>query len=346
MGTPQGGVISPLLCNVALHGMEDYLHQWISEIKLTDSKGRSISRRDKIASLTIVRYADDLVVMHKHHWIIDTAREKLNLWLSELGLELKEEKTRIGHTTYPIEGKIGFDFLGFNVRKYYMNQFHRGKLQLPEKTFIKPSKSSIKEHTNDLRRELKRCQSAVTVVAKLTPIIRGWCNYYSTAVSSETFTKLRWILFKQLVIWTRRKHPTRGSHWRKARYWQKGKTQLEFDHSMAGKWVGLKPHNTYLIKRHIKVKGTKSIYDGDTAYWAQRLRKMPGISTRVSTLLKLQKGKCNICQLDFRPGEVMEVDHIVPKSRGGKDVYSNLQLLFYTVTAMTQSTLSIRRGAV
>ena len=189
MGTRQGGVISPLLCNIALQGMEDYLYQWISELKLTDSKGRLLSRRDKIASLTIVRYADDLVVLHKHRWIVEAAREKLSLWLLELGLELKDEKTRIGHTTNPIEGKIGFDFLGFNVRKYPMNQFHRGKLQLPEKTFIKPSRTSIKGHTNDLKRELRRCKSAETVVAKLTPIIRGWCNYYSTAVSSETFAK-------------------------------------------------------------------------------------------------------------------------------------------------------------
>lgn len=270
MGTPQGGVLSPLLCNIALHGMEDYLHQWISELKLTDSKGRSLSRRDKIASLTIVRYADDLVVLHKHRWVIESARERLNLWLLDLGLELKDEKTRIGHTTNPIEGKIGFDFLGFNVRKYSMNQFHRGKLQLPEKTFIKPSKMSVKEHAKDLRRELKRCQSAETVVAKLTPIIRGWCNYYSTTVSSDTFAKLRWILFKQLVIWARRKHPTRGSYWIRDRYWQRGKTQLEFGHYKSGKWVGLKAHNTYRIKRHVKVKGDKSIYDGDTAYWAQR----------------------------------------------------------------------------
>nr|UTA96653.1 hypothetical protein [Ulva meridionalis]UTA96705.1 hypothetical protein [Ulva meridionalis]UTA96768.1 hypothetical protein [Ulva meridionalis] len=326
-GTPQGGVISPLLCNIALHGIENHLHQWISGLKLTDSKGRAISRRDKISSLTIVRYADDLVVLHKHRWIVESSREKLNSWLLEVGLELKDEKTRIGHTTIPIDGKVGFDFLGFNVRKYAMNRFHRGKLQLPEKTFIKPSKTSIKDHVDDLRRELRRCQSAETVVAKLTPIIRGWCNYYSTSVSSETFAKLRWILFKQLVLWAQRKHPTRGVYWIREHYWQKGKTQLEFGHIKSGKWIGLKPHNTYRIKRHVKVKSDKSIYDGDTAYWAQRLRKLPGVPTRVSTLLKTQKGKCSLCELNFRPGEIMEVDHIVPKSRGGKDDYSNLQLL-------------------
>lgn len=107
--------------------------------------------------------------------------------MASLGLELKDEKTRIGHTTNPVEGKIGFDFLGFNVRKYAVDQFHRGKLQFPEKTFIKPSKTSIKDHADDLRRELRRCQSAETVLTKLTPIIRGWCKQH--------FSKLRNFFF-------------------------------------------------------------------------------------------------------------------------------------------------------
>ncbi|NEO96943.1 MAG: hypothetical protein F6K56_45375, partial [Moorea sp. SIO3G5] len=168
------GVISPLLCNIALHGMEKHLSQWVSELKLKDSKGRPLSRRDKVASLTIVRYADDLVVLHKQKWIVESAREKLSLWLGELGLELKPEKTRIGHTTNPVEGKVGFDFLGFNVRKYSVKVHHRGKLHLPEKTFIKPSTSYIKEHADSIRRELRKCTSAEIVVAKLTPVIREW----------------------------------------------------------------------------------------------------------------------------------------------------------------------------
>jgi RNA-directed DNA polymerase len=94
-----------------------------------------------------------------------------------------------------------------------------------------------------------------------------------------------------------------------------------------GKWVGLKPHNTYKIKRHVKVRDDKLVYDGDTPYWSRRLGELPGISTRVSKLLKTQKGRCGLCKLDFRPGDVMEVDHIVPRSRGGKDDYTNLQLL-------------------
>nr|AZT79245.1 hypothetical protein [Ulva compressa] len=327
MGTPQGGVISPLLCNIALHGIEKHLSQWISEIKLKDSKGRSLSRRDKVASLTIVRYADDLVILHKYQWVVESAREILNLWLSELGLELNPEKTRIGHTTNPIEGTVGFDFLGFNVRKYSVKVNHRGKLHLPEKTFIKPSKQSIKDHVDDIRTELRKCVTAEAVVAKLTPIIRGWCNYYSTVVSKEVFSKLRYILFNQLVLWAQRKRPTRGSNWIRAHYWQRGKTQLEFGHTKSGKWLGLKPHNTYGIKRHVKVKGDKSVYDGDTSYWAQRLRKLPGVSTRVSKLLKTQKGKCGLCKLNFCPGDIMEVDHVVPLSRGGKDDYTNVQLL-------------------
>lgn len=327
MGTPQGGVISPLLCNIALHGIEKHLNQWISGLTLKDSKGRSLSERSKISSLTIVRYADDLVILHKHLWVVESAKNELNLWLKDLGLELNPDKTRIGHTTKPISGVVGFDFLGFNFKKYPVGIYHRGKRGLPEKTLIKPSKQSIKDHADDLRVELRKCATAENVVIKLTPIIRGWVNYYRTVVSSEVFSKLRQILFKLLVLWAQRKHPTRGRYWIRNRYWQRGKSQLEFGHMKDGKWVGLKPHNTYKITRHVKVRKNKSIYDGDTPYWSQRLRKLPGISTRVSRLLKIQKGRCVICKLDFRQGDVMEVDHIVPRSRGGKDGYTNLQLL-------------------
>lgn len=255
LGTPRGEGISPLLCNIALHGVEKHLNEWISGLKLKDSKGRSLSRRDKISSLTMVRYADDLVILHKHQWVVESAREILNAWLKDLGLELNPNKTRIGHTTNPFQEKVGFDFLGFNFRKYSMRPNHRGKLQLPEKTFIKPSKQSIKDHIGDIRRKLRKCVTAENAVAKLTPIIRGWCNYYRTVVSTEIFSKLRHILFKQLVLWVQRKHPTRGSNWIRTHYWQRGKTQLEFGHMKNGKWVGIKPHNTYRIKRHVKVKG-------------------------------------------------------------------------------------------
>jgi RNA-directed DNA polymerase len=131
MGTSQGGVVSPLLCNIALHGIEKHLNQWISGITFKDSKGRFFSKRSKISSLTIVRYADDLVILHKHLWVVESAKNELNLWLKDLGLELNPDKTRIGHTTKPISGVVGFDFLGFNLRKYPVGSYHRGKLRLP-----------------------------------------------------------------------------------------------------------------------------------------------------------------------------------------------------------------------
>lgn len=300
-GAEQGGVISPLLCNIALHGIEKHLNQWIAGIKLKDSKGRSLGRRDKISSLTVVRYADDLVILHRQEWVVESAREKLILWLSDLGLKLNPDKTRISHTTKPAERVVGFDFLGFNVRKYPMKPNSRGTQRLPEKTFIKPSKQSIKDHAGDVRRELRKCVTAEKVIAKLTPIIRRWSNNYCTVVSNEVFARLRHILFKQLVQWARRKHPTRRSNWIRDQYWslpagklkgQRGKTPLEFGHMKSGKWMGLKPHNTYPIRRHVKVKGEKSIYDVK-AYWAQRQHCLP---TRVSKQLKTQKGKCGICE--------------------------------------------------
>ena len=118
-GTPQGGVISPLLANIALHGMEERLMKFAKTLDMKDKHGHQKGGRDKVRSLTLVRYADDFVILHEDIKVVLQAKTIIQEWLSQIGLELKPEKTRIAHTLEEYEGnKGGFDFLGFTIRQW------------------------------------------------------------------------------------------------------------------------------------------------------------------------------------------------------------------------------------
>lgn len=316
MGTPQGGVISPLLANVALHGMESRLKQFAESLP-----GK---KRDNSRTLTFVRYADDFVVIHPDRQIIEKARSILTDWLKEVGLEISEAKTKVTHTSE------GFDFLGFNIRQYSVGKNNSGKnghgKTLGHKTLIIPSKEKVLKHYRNMAEIINSHNAApqAALVRILNPIIRGWANYYSTVVSSETFQKLDNLIWLRLKRWCKRRHPNKNASYATDKYF---KTVGNQNWVFGDKSSTLINHADIPIIRHIKVRDRKSPYDGDTAYWANRLGKHPELPTRVSKLLKAQKGKCNQCGLMFRDGDIWEVDHIIPRNNGGKNLYSNLQLL-------------------
>ena len=320
-GTPQGGVIFPLLANIALHGLETAVRGLVP---------KTINEQKKLA---VVRYADDFVVMHENREVIEQAREAVQRWLSEIGLELKAEKTRISHT---LEGKEpGFDFLGFNIRQHKVGRYHSGKntsgALLGFKTIIKPSQKAIEKHKEKLQSVVKshRALPQNALIANLNPIIRGWCNYYRTVVSKEAFNEMDNFLWEQTWNWAKRRHPNKGGGWVAEKYWTPTKErQWNFIGNLKnGEVVTLYKHSETKIIRHAKVKGTASPMDGNLVYWSKRLRESPDVSRRVIELLKRQKGKCRYCELTFRDGDKWEVDHILPKPLGGKDQYTNLQLL-------------------
>ena len=327
-GTPQGGVISPLLSNIALHGMENHLKQWVGTQIVLSQKGVKLSPTAKRASLTVVRYADDFVIMHKDLCIVENAKREIELWLADIGLEIKESKTRIVHTDVRLNGSVGFDFLGFNIRRYPVGANSRNRFGASQKTIIKPSKQGTKNHYRELKEIARNTNKTVVLVTKFNPIIRGWCNYFSTVSSKSTFSKLRGLLFYLLWRWIKKKHPTRPASWRYSNYFGKSGSQLLFglktpEHT----WAGIKYHNAYRITRHVKVKGGKWTYDGDHRYWTLRLSKYSGVSGQVQKLLLKQTGNCALCLLPFWPGSVMEVDHLIPKSKGGTDRITNLRLV-------------------
>ena len=321
-GTPQGGVISPLLANIALHGLETAIrlgfHPNISSYKQSD--------------LGVIRYADDFVVLHKDYETLMRCKQAAVAFLNDIGLELRSEKTRIAHTLERLgEEKPGFNFLGFNVRQYKLGK-HQSKRGF--KTLIKPQKEKVQAHHQKLAgiivemRALKQSE----LIGRLNPIIRGWSNYYSSVVSKETFNKIDNLLYWNLRNWGKRRHGNRTRQWVYERYWQLIQDgdykAMTFATSQNGKNPArLQSHARIPIVRHVKVKGTSRPFDGNLTYWSTRLGEHPEIDATVAKLLKRQEGKCAYCRLNFMDGDLLEIDHKIPKSLGGKDSWNNYQLL-------------------
>jgi len=306
-GTMQGGTISPLLANVALHGMEELL---VQRFPTKVHKG--------FYAPQVIRYADDLVVLHKDRAIIEQCQEVLAEWLQNIGLELKPSKTRITHTRNAPVGEPGFSFLGFNIRQYAVGKTQSGKdtrrQRVGFKLFIKPSKSSIKRHLHQLGVTVGRHQhkEQTRLIRALNSLIIGWCRYYSTVVSQDVFEKVEYVFFARLFAWAKRRHPNKSKWWIVDQYWRitKGKG---WRFQPPGSDYQLYQHRSTPIRRHVKVQGRRSPYDGDWLYWSTRLGKHPEVPLRVTRLLKRQRGKCPACELFFKDGDVMQVVHATSK---------------------------------
>ena len=276
-GTPQGGVISPLLLNVALHGMETAAgvrYQRVGSDAAVTAAGSPV----------LIRYADDLVAFCHTRQEAQQVKARLATWLMPRGLAFNEDKTRI------VTLGEGFDFLGFTIRRY------RGKL------LIKPSKAAVKRIRERLRTEVRslRGANAQAVIARLNPIIRGWTGYYRTAVSSEIFRALDHYLWKLTYKWAKHSHPNKPVRWIVRRYFGK------FCKSRNDQWVfGDRDSGAYMLRfawtkiiRHQMVAGTASCDDPALAsYWAARRHRGIPRQLDIATLrlLQAQHGACPLC---------------------------------------------------
>ena len=318
-GVMQGGPLSPLLANIALHGLETTIVE-------------SFPRQKGCSPPTVVRYADDFVVLHSDQQVIEQGAEVAREWLKPLGLELKASKTRIAHTLEKVDERPGFDFLGFNIRQYKVGNTKSGKTNRGEplgfKTLIKPSPKAIGRHVEKLRQVIDNHKSSGQehLIHALNPVIRGWANYHSTVVSKQTFARVGYTLFLMLWAWAKRRHPNKGKKWSYCRYWRKNSEQVKAFQPPAGQ-PQLRLHAGTPIRRHVKVQAKRSPYDGDWIYWSTRRGRSPDVSPRVAKLLQKQGGRCIECGLHFRDGETLEVDYINPQARIGKEAYYNRMLL-------------------
>ena len=340
-GTPQGGVISPLLANIALHGMENRIKQYVCSLK--NSKN----------SVSLIRYADDFVILHKDLTVVQGCQRIISDWLKDIGLELKQSKTRLAHTLNRVKNeKPGFDFLGFNIRQHSVGKYHSGKNTkrdlLGFKTIITPSKEKVKVHIKKIANVINRHKAAPqsALIGHLNPIIRGWSNYYATVVSQVAYSRCDYLVYQKLLAWAKRRHPCKNGDFIRHKYWKSiGDHNWVFATRADESAHRLQFHAETPIVRHVKVKGESSPYDGKLNYWSQKRGEHPLMPKTEASLLKKQKGKCSYCRLYFREEDVLEVDHIVPKSKGGKDTYKNYQLLHrHCHDTKTASDGSLRRS--
>jgi RNA-directed DNA polymerase len=309
-GTPQGGVISPLLANIALHGLEDAMGV------THNNRGEICSKR------AVVKYADDLVVFCESREDALVALDDLSVWLAERGLKLSREKTRVVHLTE------GFDFLGFNVRHFPAPTTSRTGYKL----LIKPSKASVQRIRTELRQEWQRLRGhpIVDVIKALNPIIRGQANYFRVGVASETFRSLDDWMFRREFQWVRHTHPKKRWCWRSAQYW--GRITHRGDRWVFGdKQTGvfLWKFSWFPIERHVLVKGRASKDDpGLASYWATRDRaKATSLKPGDRRTADRQDGLCEVCGESLFNGEELHHPYVRRKNRTEPRYASNLPQL-------------------
>jgi RNA-directed DNA polymerase len=308
-GTPQGGVISPLLANIAFSGLEKMVDKWAWENR---KKIGQINKRDK--KIHTVVYADDFVVIARERWIIEELKKIIGNWcLEKMGVELNQEKTRITNI------EDGFDFLGCNVRQRKISSTKK-------KTWITPSRESIKKVKLKIKEICKKGKSLTQdeLIEALNSVLRGWGNYHKGNVAKKVFYKIDDYVFRRLWIWAKKRHPNKRKKWIQNQYWhKKGKK----------KWVFKTKNNTLglmadiKITRYVGIRREHHVFDGDKEYWLQRMNQNKAVLTRREEIVKRQKYRCAYCGELFRYDSVIEIDHIIPKSCGGKDKMNNLQAL-------------------
>ena len=312
-GTPQGGICSPVLANLTLDGLERKLR----ELYPTNTP------RAKRAKVNLVRYADDFIITGSSKELLEQVVMPLvETFMRERGLQLSQEKTHITHI------EEGFDFLGWNVRKY------NGKL------LIKPSKKAAQTFLETIRMHIKKHQqaSAGRLVEILNPIIRGWVNYHRHVVSKKTFHSVDHAIFQSLWHWAKRRHPNKSASWVKKKYFRtiEGRDWRFFGTSPTPKGdfltrtLEIAGHTP--IRRHVKVQGKANPYDPEwEAYFEKRLTtRMKNTLKGRRILLNLwleQQGICPVCNQPITTETEWDNHHIQWRSQGGSDKASNRVLV-------------------
>ena len=302
-GTPQGGVISPILANMALDGMQKVLADRFH----TNRLGKVDIRFRNAHKVNLVRYADDFIVTAATKKIAEEAKNILREFLKTRGLELSEEKTVITHID------DGFDMLGWTFRKF------GGKL------IVRPARKPVESLCAALHDTVLvqgKAWKQEYLIHVLNKKLRGWANYHQSVCSKETFSKIDHLLFQMLWRWAKRRHPGKAKHWIVSRYWHRNGTR---------DWV-FSDGDTRLaelaytpIVRHEKIRMNANPYL-DPQYFVQRKFKQGAkrLSGRFKLIWIRQRGCCHICGLPMELGEDREIILKVPVPKGGANETENM----------------------
>ena len=307
-GTPQGGIISPALANMTLDGLEAML-----SAKFPKSKQLGLK-------MNMVRYADDFIITgNSKEWLEQKVKPAVVEFLAERGLTLSPEKTRITHISE------GFDFLGWNIRKY------NGKL------LIKPSKANVKALLDKIREVIKgnKATKQINLINALNPILRGWANYHKHVVAKEIFGYVDHKIWSTLWQWAARRHPNKSAEWIKMKY---------FKAIGARNWVfaateqredGKQREATLLnasdtpIKRHVKIKADANPHDPEwkryfESRWGQKMLISSRGRKKLYRIWLRQDRLCHHCQKPVTRHTPWEIRYRVKKTDGGTNTASNL----------------------
>ena len=309
-GTPQGGVISPLLANIALHGMEQALN--------ITYNAKDVRQGQRV----VVRYADDFVVLCASQEDAQAAQNTLQGWLTTRGLSFSTEKTRI------VSMWEGFDFLGFTLKWVRTSTRERG-----HKLHTRPSRASLGKLRRRLRQEWLDLRGSNIDVAlwKLNPIVRGWANYFRYSSASKAFSKLDSWMFIRAMRHVKREHSDKAWRWLYERYWGRLNSKRQ-DHWVFGNTKTghhLLKFSWSTLQAHVLVKGTASPDNPVLRdYWQHRQR------THAQTLIPSQQKlarhqayRCPVCNESLFNNEPLEVHHQQARAAGGSNRYDNLILV-------------------
>jgi RNA-directed DNA polymerase len=298
-GSPQGGIISPVLANMTLDGLDNLLRKYFGN------------------KVKYIRYADDFVLISQSKTRLeDKVKPCIEKFLAQRGLKLSATKTKITHI------EEGFDFLGQNVRKY------QGKL------LIKPSKASIKKFLGKVRKVIKenKMTHVENLINTLNPILRGWGNYHRHVVSKTCFAKIDHRIWQATWRWAKRRHPNKRPKWIKAKYYCKIRNRDWIFFGKRKQPTYLFALSSNLIRRHIKIAASFNPYDLKERRYAMKREEIAWRSgskggKTLQYLWLRQQGKCLNCGMVLTEETGWHVHHILPRAKGGNDSLSNLQML-------------------
>jgi len=328
-GTPQGGIISPVLANMTLDGLERAIREAIPPT----------TRKSREAKVHLIRYADDFLISGSSKELLEQEMKPLvETFLRERGLQLSPEKTIITHI------EDGFDFLGQNVRKYKTGKRH--------KLLIKPSKKNVAAFLEKARDIIKANKPlpAGKLIAKLNPVIRGWVNYHRHVVSKKTFSIVDEAIYQTLRRWINRRHPRKSDAWKAKKYFKTcgGDNWVFFGMDGEQTWHLTRADHVQIV-RHVKIQGEANPYDPAwESYFEKRLDVRMEATLKgkhwLHNLWKEQEGLCPVCNQKITKITGWHSHHILWRSRGGPDAAENRVLLHPTCHQQVHSQgISVRK---
>lgn len=288
-GTPQGGIISPVLANMTLDGLEELLYSRFRRLDRTGGQERWVNRKygqDK--RITFVRYADDFIVTGiSKEFLENEVKPLIRDFLAARGLQLSEEKTRVTHID------DGFDFLGMTFRRY------------GDTVLTKPSKKSVQAIRAKVRGIVRANKTATAygLIQNLNPVLRGWAEYNKHVCSSQAFTNVSSYVWERLWQWAKRRHPNKSRKWIARKYFRStgNRNWVFFGKAPSGETLDLFDVSKVHIRRHVKVCGELNPYAPEHQEYIQKRtakskRNRFGRRGLYDRLWQRQGGICPVCR--------------------------------------------------